>query len=30
VRGATRMPAAERFVRIAKTECRKRLGRAAR
>ena len=30
VRGATRMPAAERFVRIAKTECRKRLGRVAR
>jgi len=29
-RGSTRMPAAERFVRIAKTECRKRLGRAAR
>lgn len=30
VKGATRMPAAERFVRIAKTECRKRLGRATR
>jgi DNA-binding transcriptional LysR family regulator len=29
-RGATPMPAAERFVRIAKTECRKRLSRAAR
>ncbi len=28
--GATPMPAAARFVRIAKTECRKRLSRAAR
>jgi DNA-binding transcriptional LysR family regulator len=28
--GATPMPAAERFVRIAKSECRKRLSRAAR
>lgn len=28
--GATPMPAAERFVRIAKSECRKRLGRATR
>ncbi len=28
--GTTPMPAAERFIRIAKTECRKRLARAAR
>jgi DNA-binding transcriptional LysR family regulator len=30
MRGATAMPAAERFVKIAKTECRARLGRGSR
>ena len=29
-KGATPMPAAQRFVRIAKTECRKRLAKAVR